>query len=323
MSGYYIIFNGRSGTASAQGITVQSLEQRFRDAGLAVIIDDDRQLPTQERLQRASRSSADVVVAAGGDGTVTAVANAIIGTGKSMAILPLGTVNLLARDLKIPLDFDAWIAALPGMEPRRIDVGEVNGQIFLHKVVAGVIPGVAAAREHIRQETKLSAKIGFVLFFFRRLVRARPMIVDIIEPGRSPRTFRIAAVAVANNQYDEGPGLFFSRQRLDRGHLTVYLLKRLGVGDVFRLATKMVLGKWRHDEALQIEATPTLTLRARRARLHVMLDGEVEKLAIPLQFRIRPLALSVMAPPVTQLAEEEPEAGLPANGTPSPSRVLG
>ena len=70
------------------------------------------------------------------------------------------------------------VAALVTGETHRIDVGEVNGRIFLHKVVVGVIPGVAAGREHIRGRHDTSAKIGFLRYFFRRLARARRA-----EPG--------------------------------------------------------------------------------------------------------------------------------------------
>ena len=106
--------------------------------------------PLAAQVAAAIDSDADVIVAAGGDGTITAVASALVGTDTALAILPLGTVNLLARDLGIPLDVNAAIAALAAMQPRKIDVGEVNGAVFLHKIVFGFVPGLAAARERLR-----------------------------------------------------------------------------------------------------------------------------------------------------------------------------
>lgn len=314
---YHVIFNARSGTALSHSITAHALAEQFRGAGLAAVIDDDRHLLMVERLSRAVTSDAEVVVAAGGDGTVTAVAAALVGTSKSMAILPLGTVNLLARDLGVPLELGHWMATLTDMEPCRMDVGEVNGRVFLHKVVVGVIPGIAAGREHIRGSGGLAARIAFVKFFFRRLLRSRRMVVDIVKSPRSGRSVRVAAVAVANNAYDEGPGRFFSRQRLDRGHLTIYLVRHLTVGDLFRLTAEMVLGRWQRDEAIEIEPTRELILRTGRRRVQVMRDGEVESLATPLDFHIRPRALSVMAPPACRAVETVPTPAAAAQPSPA------
>jgi diacylglycerol kinase family enzyme len=314
MRRYYVIFNPRSGTALARGLTASGLRGHLQGTGAEIILDDDDHLALDQRLERAKASDADVVVAAGGDGTVTAVAQALVGTGKAMAILPLGTVNLLARDLGIPLELEAWAEALETMQPRAIDVGEVNGEIFLHKVVVGIVPGIAAGREQLRGHMGLFAKIGFVQFFLRRLGRARRMTLELTAEGQA-RTVRVAAAAVANNAYDEGLGRFFSRQRLDRGQLTVYLLRRLSLADVVRLAVEMVLGRWRRDDALEIEPTAAVSLSTRRGTLKVMLDGEVRSFRTPLRFRIRPLALSVLAPPAPEPAAELAERSPPALAT--------
>ena len=296
MRSYYVIFNARSGTALAAGISPQELQQRFEVAGLSAIVDADCDVPLPRRLADAIRTRPNVIVAAGGDGTVTAVAEAILDTGIALAILPLGTVNALARDLGVPMDIDTWIAEIEHMEPRSIDVGQVNQQIFLHKGVAGVVPGIAAGREQIRGQG-LRAKLGFLQFFMRRLVRARRLAVEVRDADGHVGIHRVAAIAVANNAYDEGLGRFLSRDRLDRGQLTLYLLRHLNLGDAVRLAAKMLLGHWRDDEALEITPSDGVIIRTRRKIVKVMLDGEVQSLLSPLTFRIRPAALPILAPP--------------------------
>jgi diacylglycerol kinase family enzyme len=291
-----MLLNARSGTALNTGVTADALTELFTAAGHTVTIDADQHLTMHRRLGRIRRSSAEIVIAAGGDGTVTAVAEAIVDTPKSLAILPLGTVNALARDLGVPLDLKQWIAALETMEPRPIDVGEVNGRIFLHKVVAGFVPGLAVGREQIRGRTEIGAKIGFLRFFLRRLFRSRRIAVEIAGLDGGKQVRRVVAVAVANNAYDEGLGRVFSRTEFDRGTLTLYLLKHLGFFDVVRLTIEMLLGRWQKDEALEIETVPALTIRSRKKMLKVMLDGEVQGLSVPLSFRIRPGALSILAP---------------------------
>ncbi len=139
-SPFHVLLNARSGTALAQATTRDDVRALLGDAGPASTIDDDMHLPMQQRLDRLRHSDAEIAVAAGGDGTVTAVAAAIIGTNKSLLILPLGTVNALARDLGVPTDPVSWAAAIKEMRPRLMDVGEVNGEIFLHYVAVGFIP---------------------------------------------------------------------------------------------------------------------------------------------------------------------------------------
>ena len=297
---YHVVLNVRSGTALAMGLTPEILEQHFRREGHAFTIDADGTAPLAQRIARAIASGAEIIVAAGGDGTATAIAGAIIGTAQTLAILPLGTVNMLARDLGLPLGLAEWVAAMGAMQPRLIDVGEVNGRIFLHKVVIGFVPGIAAGREQIRGRTGLAAKIGFLRFFFRRLFRARRIAVEIKYRNGETRAKRVLAIAVANNDYAEGFGRVFSRQQLDGESLCLYVLKHLTLGDFFRLTTGMFLGSWQQDDALEIESVRAVTIRTRKPMLRVMIDGEIESFAVPLSFRIRPGALSVLAPVPTE-----------------------
>lgn len=135
---YHVVLNPNSGTALALGLTGDTLRERFEREGLTATVDADGETPLRDRIAAAIAGDADVVVAAGGDGTITALAEAIIGSGKTLAMLPTGTANLLARDLGIPLDLDQAIAGLRDMVPHNIDVGEVNGRAFLHNVTIGL-----------------------------------------------------------------------------------------------------------------------------------------------------------------------------------------
>lgn len=302
---YFVILNANAGTANATGITAESLGALFQAYGMTAVVDADAQASMDIRIQRALDSGAQTIVAAGGDGTITALAAALVGTDRQLAILPLGTVNALAKDLHVPLDLPGAVAALQTGEVRRIDVGEVNGRIFLHKVVIGLIPGVAAGREKIRGRYDAAAKIGFLRYFFRRLARAKRMAVAIETDTGARRVERVQALAVASNAYDEGLGQFFSRQSLDRGTLTLYVLSHFTLGDFLRLTTGMLMGRWQDDEALQVETIKSVTIETRKPSVKVMFDGEVMSLQTPLHFTIRPLALTVLVPPVNV----EPKTG--------------
>jgi len=311
---YHVVLNARSGTAAQAGVTPERLRELFAAANLPVEIDADMERPLSERIAKAVASRAEVIVAAGGDGTITAVATALAGTRKTLAFLPLGTANLLARDLRVPLDIEAAVAALGEMTPRRIDVAEVNGRVFLHKAVLGLAPALAVERERLRERFGLRERIGFLFLFLKRLTRPRNLAVLLRPEGKPVVRVRARAIAVGNNSYDEGLGLFFSRSRLDGGRLTIYALSRLDLFDFVRLVIGMALGRWRDDETLTISEARHVVIASRRRLLHVMVDGEVEKLRPPLRFRIRPLALSVLAP----AAEPASEPGV--EPVPEPAR---
>lgn len=178
---YYILLNARAGSVAKSGITPESLRELCALKGHLVTVDADTDTPFMQRVDRAMASDAEVIVAAGGDGTVSAIANAIAGTCKTLGILPLGTANLLARDLGVPLDLTQATAALGTLEPRRIDVGRVNGRTFLLNVTIGLVPGMAAKRERMRGRNTLGAKLGFLRDFFRRLSQARRLAVEIAQ----------------------------------------------------------------------------------------------------------------------------------------------
>ena len=299
---YYVLLNENSGTAHALGVTKESLGELFKANGLDAEINADNSQGMEARIAAALASDAQIVVAAGGDGTITALAGAMVNSEKDLAILPLGTFNAVAKDLHLPLDLPAAVAALAHGTSQRIDVAEVNGRIFLQKVVIGLIPGLAAGREHLRGRETASAKIGFLRYFFRRLARARRIAVVIEPSDGEKRVERVQAMAVACNAYDEGLGKFFSRASLDRGTLTLYVLKRFTARDFIRLVTGMLIGRWRDDEALTMESVREVTIDTRKTLIKVMFDGEVETFQTPLKFTILPKALSVIVPTEVEAA---------------------
>lgn len=303
MPSLHVLLNSRSGTAT---LTSVQLRERLEGLGYDVTIDDDHRRPFPERLLRARRSAADILVAAGGDGTVTAMADVAAETDRPLLVVPFGTANLLARDLALPLDMDSWFAALPDFVERRIDLGRVNDRLFLHKVVIGFVPGIAAAREKIRGVEAIGARLAFLGYAIRRILRARRIALELTRDGEPPHIDRLQAVAVANNHYDEAFGHFFSRATLDGGHLSVYKLQSITPLKAIALGLGVFLGRWQDDAALTIETAETLVIRSRRKRLKVMLDGEVETMLTPLSFSIEKQKLRVLAPAVVAAGDAEP-----------------
>jgi diacylglycerol kinase family enzyme len=300
MPSLHVLLNSRSGTAS---LSAEQLRERFEESGYEVSIDDDADRPFPARLRSARDSAADILVAAGGDGTVTALAEVAAETDRPLLVVPFGTANLLARDLALPLEIEAWLEAFPAFIERRIDLGRVNGHVFLHKVVIGFVPGIAAAREKIRGVEAIGAHLAFIGYAMRRIWRARRLALEVTRDNGPPHIDRLQAVAVANNGYDEAFGHFFSRSALDAGNLSVYKLSSVTPLKAIGLALGVFIGRWQDDAALTIDTAERITIRTRRKRMKVMLDGEVETLMTPLEFSIEKLKLRVLAPAVPIAAD--------------------
>lgn len=304
---YHIIFNPNAGTALASGLTTAKLSALLEKAGLSFDIDDEEVSPISERTARALTGPADVVVAAGGDGTVLSVAEGLVGSDKVLGLLPLGTLNGLVRDLQLPVDLGGAIQALPGLVPRAIDMAEVNGRPFLHNVIIGLVPSIAVGREQIRGKG-WGEKLGFVPFMMRRFSRAKRMALLLQADAAPARIERLQTLVVANNSYDQRFGKFMSRRRLDRGALTVYLIRSLRLPDAVRLAVEMLWGAWRDDEVIEFEKVQRLTVAGKKNRVLATMDGEVLTLELPLDFAVRPKVLQVLAPPEAEPATETPAA---------------
>ncbi len=149
-----VILNGAAGPDEKGEDVDENIRQLFAAAGKeAEIQHPDETHDLVALAKAAAESDSDVVVAGGGDGTISAVAGALVGTGKTLGVLPLGTLNHFAKDLGLPLELPEAIETIAHGAVREVDTGEVNGRIFLNNSSLGLYPQVVARREE--QEEKL------------------------------------------------------------------------------------------------------------------------------------------------------------------------
>ena len=151
--------------------------------------------PGAGQAAQAVRDGVDLVIACGGDGTVTACADGVAGSGVPLGILPLGTGNLLARNLGLPLDLDAaLVAALTGSD-RRLDAGSVNGHTFV------VMAGLGFDAKMLGESSEpLKRRLGWAAYVLSALrhLRDRPVRVSLVADGGRPLRMRASAVIVGN-----------------------------------------------------------------------------------------------------------------------------
>ncbi|MDO9709008.1 diacylglycerol/lipid kinase family protein [Paracraurococcus lichenis] len=291
-----VVINARSGGLLGRERAAEEVAEHLAATGLeAVIIHEAEEPELCARLDRAVAAGADAVVVGGGDGSIAAAAQRLAGTGIALGILPCGTMNMLARDLAIPLDLEEASAVLARGEVRAIDVAEVNGHAFLCMSVLGLPTALGRHRERQRGGG-IGARLRLALGALRTLWRYRPMGLDIALDGGAPQPLRARAFAVTNNAYAEGFGALFMRERLDRGELVLYRARHFGAWWIVRMLAAMALGAWRRRPEIEERAARQVAIGSRRRTLRVMNDGEALLLEPPLRYAIRPGALRVIVP---------------------------
>lgn len=308
-----VVLNSSAGSLLGRNEAEAEVARHLASAGLEAIHVPDHPDGLIARLDDAIAHGADAVVVGGGDGTIAAAAAKLMGSNTALGILPLGTMNMLAKDLGIPLELGQAAEALAHGAIRAIDVAEVNGQIYLCNSVIGSPSWLGRHRERHRGKASLRTRIAFAIANIRAAWRHRPMRLLVeLDGGRRAVRLWTRAIAVANNRYAEGFGLVMSRPRLDAGELTLYVARRYGLWWWARLLVGMFLGSWRGAKLVHERTAREVTIRSPRKALRVMSDGEAQVLASPLVYRIHPGALRVIVPPAAEAAEI-PAATRPAD----------
>jgi diacylglycerol kinase family enzyme len=242
---------------------------------------------------RARAESHRPIVAGGGDGTVNVVAGTLAGTDGVLGVLPMGTLNHFAKDAGLPLQLDAGVRNVFTGQVVKVDVGEVNGRIFVNNSGVGFYPHFVRAREE--QERRGHVKrVAFVLAlrsFARRYLRLRMKVHMDREKALEHLT---PFLFVGNNRYQTSGLRVGTRSRLDSGRLWVCTAPRHGRQNILRVALKTLVG--REPEELHIFEAEELSVDPGSPRVNVSTDGEVTIMDAPLHFRIRPGALGVVSP---------------------------
>lgn len=247
-----------------------------------------------ELAREAAGGHYEVVVAGGGDGTVSSVAAEVIDSGKILGVLPLGTLNHFARDLKVPFDVEAAAQLIVAGHTTEVDVAEVNNRIFLNNSSLGLYPIIV--RERQKRERlgykKWPAFIWATIQAMRRypFLHVRLRVNDELLERATPFVF------VGNNEYAMNLLNVGLRERLDAGVLSIYITHRTGRLRLISLALRVLLGRLRNDRDFLELRSSELQIQSRHKRLRVALDGEIEVLQPPLEYRIRSRALRVIVP---------------------------
>ena len=276
-----------------------SLGERLSAALEAAGIQADVRLTAGEDIAAAFADAArakglDAVVAAGGDGTASAAAAQLVGTKRRLGLLPLGTLNHLARDVGILADLDAAAAVIAAGHAMPIDVAEVNGRVFVNNSGVGLYPDMVRFRaaEQGRGRSKRWAMLSASLRALRSFRRRRLWISapGVETPIRTPLLF------VGNNRYRASLFALGRREALDEGELSLHAVRAKNRAHLFLAGMRGLIGRLDQQRDFITLYTTQATISSDRPRLTISADGETFSIETPLEYRIRPKALRLIVP---------------------------
>jgi diacylglycerol kinase family enzyme len=244
--------------------------------------------------RRALDNGSSAVVAAGGDGTVGAVAGELVGTSVPLGVLPAGTLNHFARDLGIPFDLPDAARVIAEGRITRVDVGEVNGRFFLNNSSIGFYPLMVSRRQSLEERgvpkplAMPAAVISALMRFPNLTVRVTAENSDVV--ARTPLVF------VGNNEYQLAGWRAGQRTNLQDGHMHVCVAKTQTRSGLLRIALLALFGRPPAPPELETQHATRVRVRAMRSRVRAALDGELVLMKSPLDYAIRPGALAVFTP---------------------------
>lgn len=274
-------------------------EERIRAAlNKAGIIGDVIAVEASMCAEHAAECAANgtaLVIAAGGDGTISTVASALAGTDATLGVLPLGTLNHFARDLGIPFDLDKAAAVIAAGKANKVDVAEVNGRVFVNNSAIGLYPLMVIDREAQQRKLGRSKWLALLVASARTLARFGHQRLNLAINDR-PAQADTPLLFVGNNDYRLEFPAAGSRESLSDGKLCVLVMRSKGRTGFLGATVRALLGWTRGNDLVRLDNVQTLRVDSRRSSLPVAMDGETNYMAPPLEFRIRPGALRVIMP---------------------------
>lgn len=279
------------------GLTISDLERVMADAGLRASAEElsvETDLPAlRARIQEASPN---MVIAAGGDGTIHQIANLAVPLGLPMGVLPMGTANDFARTLGLPTELHQAAAVIADGPSISVDVGRVNDVYFLNAAHLGL--GVETAKRTNERLKQMIGPLAYVLAAAQAWMNAEPVSIECCFDDRECVNVRASQLLVGNGRYFGGGCVVAREATLDDGLLDVYVLGAdIGPAEALKMAAALRTGTLEDQTDLIHARSSRFTARLSRPA-DVNLDGELVPMEAQLHFEVLPRALSVYAPAV-------------------------
>ncbi|HEY1798253.1 MAG TPA: diacylglycerol kinase family protein [Stellaceae bacterium] len=282
-----IIVNPDAGRAAGQRRHLGRVVAALRGRGCAVEIREAPRAGDAEALARSAGSEFDVIVAAGGDGTIAAVVNGVGDAPRPIAILPLGTANVLAAEIGLPRDAAALARFIAEAPATPIWPGRIDGRLFLTSAGVGFDADVVAAVDG--RLKRHGGKLAFVWAALTCLVRYRGRWLTVAADGAE---HRVAGIIATTGPLYAGRFVIAPEARLDEPVLHLVLLQQRGCGDVLRHYLAMLAGRLPHARGVTIHTAREIAIAGEEAGAPVQADGDIAAgLPVTLSVAERPIPL--------------------------------
>jgi diacylglycerol kinase family enzyme len=292
---FCVILNASSGRKKEDDAEAQLRDLFGPEAARVTIlkVTTGGQLPAA--IARAVEGGHPVLVAAGGDGTIAAVAEAAVTHDRTLGILPMGTFNFVARGLGIPEDLADAVDLLTSGSARPVPVADVNGRIFLNNASLGLYPAILREREGIYRRWGRSRLAAHWSVVRTVLGLVRPLPLRVVVDGQTLRT-RTPLVFVARSAFQlERYGLD-GAEAVRAGRFALFLAPDAPPLRLMLIALRLVVGGARPGRDLGLVECDEIDVDTPGQGILVAHDGERTRLATPLRFRVRQDALRIVAP---------------------------
>lgn len=291
---FHLLINSDSATAHALGR--EKIEAAIQESGIDIISFDYLAAAEFKMRLHALLDSPYTILVGGGDGTIAMSSALHIERKKPFGIIPMGTMNLLAGDLHLPLDFLECLKAYKETQSVAIDVGILNDRLFLCCASWGTMPEASKFREENRGQPHPILFARLIPYIFKQMDKAFKKRIKLTMDGHT-RSIRTAMLIVSNNLYDK-PSIAapFKKGSLQDGLLGVYKISPRGPINKIRLLMNLKMGLWKNDPFIHEYKARHVKVDTRRQEDLISLDGEPMKLKGPYNISLMRQALPVILP---------------------------
>ena len=257
-------------------------------------------------IRAAWQDGIDAIVVAGGDGTVNCAAQVAVDNDIVLGVLPMGTFNHFAKDLGMSPDLSAAAKFLSDAVVTAVDVGEVNGRVFVNNASVGVYPKMVGEREALRT-TRGWGKIRAAPVAIVRTLRRLPVVrLRLIVDDAAPAIIITPVLFVGNGLFDERGERVGQRTSLTDQNLGVYIIATTSPWRLIVSTLRARFGGVTAASRMERRVGDHVVVESDQSALEIALDGEPTELRVPLEFRSRAGALRVLAAPAPKPQPDPP-----------------
>ena len=295
---FKIIINTASGHDEKEK-ALSLIREKLPLLDVITIDKNDNFLQKAKAAIEAAKADGSVIIAAGGDGTINAVAGLCLQHDVPMGILPMGTFNFFARDLKIPVDLSEALDVLLTGKLGHVPVGMLNDQIFLVHAGIGLYSEIMRNREKDKQKFGRYRIVAFISSF-RSLMMTKKIHSVTIETEADKIKRQTLNIFVGNNVLQlEKLGLVRVNE-VQPDELAVILLKPMSGMQRLRFTFLGLIRNMKWDRRIETFTTKNFMVETRQKNLQAAIDGELVPVSSPLHFKSVPSGLRVMLPEPAQ-----------------------